>query len=85
MSLNFWVEDGLTYMVMADLEFKRRLAYLFLQDLKDRFGAQIGQNWREAHMFAFNAEFQPYLKCVSSEPRPSGGLSLFARCCLVRR
>ncbi|KAG0003264.1 Vesicle-associated membrane protein [Modicella reniformis] len=36
-------EDGLTYMCMADDSFGRRIPFAFLQDMKERFLQQYGQ------------------------------------------
>lgn len=36
-------EDGITYMCMADDSFGRRIPFIFLQDLKERFLSSYGK------------------------------------------
>lgn len=37
-------EDGITYMCMADDSFGRRIPFIFLQDLKEKFLTTYGKN-----------------------------------------
>ncbi|KAH9184208.1 hypothetical protein AeNC1_013810, partial [Aphanomyces euteiches] len=55
---HYIVQDGITYLCMADNDFKRRVPFQFLDDLKNRFLATYGERGRTAIAFAMNAEFQ---------------------------
>ena len=51
------VEDGITYLCLADEQQKRRIPFLFLQDVKEKFCAQYGDRIKTAISFAMNTEF----------------------------
>ncbi|KDO19185.1 hypothetical protein SPRG_14796 [Saprolegnia parasitica CBS 223.65] len=55
---HYVVKDGITYLCMADNDFKRRVPFQFLDDLKARFLTTYGDRGRTAIAFAMNAEFQ---------------------------
>ncbi|OQR91263.1 vesicle-associated membrane protein [Achlya hypogyna] len=55
---HYVVKDGITYLCMADNDFKRRVPFQFLEDLKKRFLTTYGDRGRTAIAFAMNAEFQ---------------------------
>ncbi|RHY13034.1 hypothetical protein DYB36_011615, partial [Aphanomyces astaci] len=55
---HYVVQDGITYLCMADNDFKRRVPFQFLEDLKNRFLATYGERGQTAIAFAMNAEFQ---------------------------
>lgn len=54
---HYMVEDGLTYLCLADEKQKRRIPFLFLADVKDRFRAAYGDRAKTAIAFAMNTEF----------------------------
>jgi vesicle-associated membrane protein 7 len=54
---HYQVEDGITYLCLADEKQKRRIPFLFLADIKDRFRATYGDRAKTAIAFAMNAEF----------------------------
>ncbi|OQS04380.1 vesicle-associated membrane protein [Thraustotheca clavata] len=55
---HYIVKDGITYLCMADNDFKRRVPFQFLEDMKNRFLTTYGDRGRTAIAFAMNAEFQ---------------------------
>ncbi|ETV95735.1 hypothetical protein H310_10808 [Aphanomyces invadans] len=55
---HYVVDNGITYLCMADNDFKRRVPFQFLEDLKNRFLATYGERGQTAIAFAMNAEFQ---------------------------
>lgn len=58
---HYMVEDGLTYLCLADEKQKRRIPFLFLADIKDRFRAAYGDRAKTAIAFAMNTEFSRVL------------------------
>ena len=54
---HYMVEDGITYLCLADEQQKRRIPFLFLQDIKEKFCAQYGDRIKTAISFAMNTEF----------------------------
>lgn len=51
-------EDQFTFVVMADQEFKLRVAFACLDDIKNAFFEQYSQNQREnAVAYAFQIDF----------------------------
>lgn len=54
---HYMVEDGITYLCLADEQQKRRIPFLFLQDVKEKFCAQYGDRIKTAISFAMNTEF----------------------------
>ena len=55
------VFEGLTYMCMAEEDFGRRVAFSFLEDIKNRFTSAYGDRGRTALAYAFNEEFSRVL------------------------
>lgn len=55
---HYMVEDGITYLCMADEAFLRMIAFRFLEDMKNKFKQSFGDRARTAHAYAFNADFQ---------------------------
>ena len=51
------MERGITYLCLADEKQKRRLPFLFLDDVKTRFAGAYGERAATAIAFAMNAEF----------------------------
>lgn len=58
---HYIVNDGLTFMCMADEAFSRRLAFAFLEDIKGRFHSSFGDRGRVAVAYMMNAEFSKVL------------------------
>jgi len=58
---HYQVTDGITYLCLADEQQKRRLPFLFLGDIKDKFTAQYGDRAKTAIAFAMNTEFSRVL------------------------
>jgi len=56
------VEDGITFLCMADEQFGRRLPFLFLEDIKNQFRASYGDLGRSATAFGMNADFSRVLQ-----------------------
>ncbi|KAJ6241573.1 vesicle-associated membrane protein [Anaeramoeba flamelloides] len=54
--------DGLIYMTMADQNFKRRIAFAFLEDIKQRFLNSYGERGKTALSYGMNSDFSPLLK-----------------------
>lgn len=59
---HYIVESEITYLCMADASFKRRLPFAFLDDIKERFKGQYGEQARSAIAFAMNEEFSRVLQ-----------------------
>ncbi len=61
---NILVDDGITYLCLTDEEDKRkrRVAFAFLEDIKDRFRRDYGDRVHTAVAFAMNTEFQSVLE-----------------------
>jgi vesicle-associated membrane protein 7 len=55
------VEGGFTYLCLTDEQNKRRLPFLFLSDMKERFLATYGERARTAVAFAMQADFSRVL------------------------
>jgi len=55
---HYIVEDGTTYLCMADEGFGRAVPFKFLEDMKTRFKQSFGDRARTAHAYAFNNDFQ---------------------------
>jgi Regulated-SNARE-like domain len=49
---HYLVEDGLTYLALADEQQKRRIPFLFLVDIKERFAAAYGVRAKTAIAYA---------------------------------
>lgn len=59
---HYIVEDGITYLCMADEEFGRRLPFAFLEDIKNRFKATYGDRGKTALAYGMNADFSRVLQ-----------------------
>lgn len=59
---HYIVEDGLTYLCMADQKTRRRVAFAFLEDAKIRFRGQYAQIMHKAPAFTMNTDFGPLLE-----------------------
>lgn len=54
---HYIVQGGITVLCMVDAQLTRRLAFLFLNDIKDRFASIYGDRAQTAIAFAMNTEF----------------------------
>jgi vesicle-associated membrane protein 7 len=54
---HYLVDDGITYLCMAEEAFGRRIPFAFLDDLKNRFKATYGNRGKTALSFAMQADF----------------------------
>jgi len=54
---HYMVKDGLTFLCMADEAFQRRIAFAFLEDIRNRFMANYSSSARRAMAFGMNEEF----------------------------
>mmetsp|Transcript_2202 Transcript_2202/g.6522 ORF Transcript_2202/g.6522 Transcript_2202/m.6522 type:complete len:222 (+) Transcript_2202:136-801(+) len=59
---HYLVQDGITYLCLADSEGKRRVAFTFLEDIRRRFDAAYGGVAHTVQPFELNAEFSPTLE-----------------------
>lgn len=59
---HYIVDEQITYLCMADEEFKRRVPFAFLEDIKSRFLTTYGERAHTAIAFAMNEEFQHVLR-----------------------
>eukprot|EP01112_Ceratiomyxa_fruticulosa_P007955 TRINITY_DN206_c0_g1_i1.p1 TRINITY_DN206_c0_g1~~TRINITY_DN206_c0_g1_i1.p1 ORF type:complete len:255 (+),score=45.25 TRINITY_DN206_c0_g1_i1:206-970(+) len=59
---HYIVEDGMTYLCMADEEFGRRIPFAFLEDVKGRFRSTYGDKGRTAIAYGMNADFSRVLQ-----------------------
>lgn len=59
---HYIVDDGITYLCMADEEFGRRIPFAFLEDIKNRFRATYGDRGKAAHAYAMNTDFSRVLQ-----------------------
>jgi len=54
--------DGLIFLCMTDEQFPRRIAFAFLDDVKNRFLSMYRASYRDAMTFGMNEEFSRVLK-----------------------
>jgi vesicle-associated membrane protein 7 len=54
---HYIVSDGYVYLCMADEDFPRRIAFAFLDDMKQRFASQCGDRAEGATAYSLNNEF----------------------------
>jgi vesicle-associated membrane protein 7 len=69
---HYIVNDGITFLCMADEGFGRMVPFRFLEDLKNKFLTSFGDRARSAHAFAFNADFQGVIRRLmdqANDPR----------------
>lgn len=59
---HYIVDDGITYLCMADEEFGRRIPFAFLEDIKNRFRATYGDRGRTAIAYGMNTDFSRVLQ-----------------------
>jgi len=56
------LDDGITYLCMADEEFGRRIPFAFLEDIKNRFRATYGDRGKTAIAYGMNTDFSRVLQ-----------------------
>lgn len=59
---HYAASDGLIFLCMCDEQFPRRIAFAFLEDIKNRFLSVYKTSYREALPFAMNEEFSRVLQ-----------------------
>ena len=60
---HYIVEDEMTYLCMADEQLKRRIPFLFLESIKDRFISSYGAKQAQSALpFAMNESFASVLQ-----------------------
>jgi len=59
---HYIVDDGITYLCMADEEFGRTLPFSFLDDIKSRFRATYAERGKTALAYSMNADFSRVLQ-----------------------
>jgi vesicle-associated membrane protein 7 len=59
---HYIVDDGITYLCLADEEFGRRIAFAFLEDVRNRFKATYGDRGKTALAYGMNADFSRVLQ-----------------------
>ncbi|EFA80046.1 synaptobrevin domain-containing protein [Heterostelium album PN500] len=59
---HYLVSDSLTYLCMADQEFGRRIPFLFLEDVKNRFKSSYGDKGKTAMAYGMNTDFSRTLE-----------------------
>lgn len=59
---HYMVDDGITYLCLSDDKNKRRVPFLYLADVRDKFCAMYGDRKRTAIAFSMNGEFARILE-----------------------
>eukprot|EP00029_Vermamoeba_vermiformis_P002664 TRINITY_DN1303_c0_g1_i1.p1 TRINITY_DN1303_c0_g1~~TRINITY_DN1303_c0_g1_i1.p1 ORF type:complete len:255 (+),score=65.63 TRINITY_DN1303_c0_g1_i1:18-782(+) len=59
---HYVVEDGITYLCMAEESFGRRIPFAFLEDVKNRFKVTYGARAKSAVAFTMQADFAKTLQ-----------------------
>jgi len=59
---HYYATDGLIFLCMSDEQFPRRIAFAFLEDIKNRFLAVYKTTYKTALSFGMNEEFSRVLK-----------------------
>jgi len=59
---HYVVDDGISYLCLADEEFGRRIPFAFLEDVKNRFKATYGDRGKTALAYGMNADFSRVLQ-----------------------
>ena len=61
-TFHYIVENGITYLCMAAESFGRRIPFAFLQDIKEKFQNQFGDQAQTALAYQMNQHFAPTLQ-----------------------
>jgi vesicle-associated membrane protein 7 len=56
------VQNGFTYLCMADSEFGNRIPFNFLEDIQGRFSQSFGDRAKQALSMSLNSEFKKVLR-----------------------
>ena len=56
------VEDGFTYLCMANSDFGNRIPFRFLEDIENRFTQTFGSRANSALSMSLNSEFKKILR-----------------------
>jgi vesicle-associated membrane protein 7 len=59
---HYYATDGLIFLCMSDDQFPRRIAFAFLEDIKNRFLSMFKNTYRTAMAFGMNEEFSRVLQ-----------------------
>jgi len=59
---HYIVDDGITYLCMADEESGKRIPFAFLEDIKNRFRATYGDRGKTAIAYGMNTDFSRVLQ-----------------------
>jgi len=69
---HYIVEDGITYLCMADEAFGRMVPFRFLDDIKEKFIDTFGDRAKTAIAYSFNPDFQKVIRRLmesANDPR----------------
>eukprot|EP01084_Bolivina_argentea_P183229 316220_1 len=69
---HYIVEDGITFLCMADEGFGRMIPFRFLEDVKNKFIASFGDRAKTAIAYSFNPDFQGVIRRLmeaANDPR----------------
>lgn len=69
---HYIVEDGITYLCMADEAFGRMVPFRFLDDIKEKFIDTFGDRAKTAIAYSFNPDFQGVIRRLmesANDPR----------------
>eukprot|EP00483_Globobulimina_turgida_P000911 UN00912 len=69
---HYIVNDGITYLCMADEGFGRMIPFRFLEDMKNKFVDTFGDRARTAIAYSFNPDFQGVIRRLmeaANDPR----------------
>jgi vesicle-associated membrane protein 7 len=61
---HYVVQEGVTYLAMADKEYLRVHAYAYLAEVQEQFLRTYGDRWKTAIAFSFQADFQRTLNTL---------------------
>jgi len=64
---HYIVDDGITYLCMADEGFGRMIPFRFLEDMKNKFIDTFGDRARTAIAYSFNADFQGVIRRLTEQ------------------
>lgn len=70
---HYVVSNGITYLCMADEEFRRRIPFAFLEDIRSQFVETYGDKTHTAIAYAMNDEFKRVLQQTMRHYNGEGG------------
>jgi len=69
---HYSASDGLIFLCMTDEKFPRRIAFAFLEDIRNRFLSEYRNSWKSAMPFGMNDSFsrvlRPQMRYFSYDP-----------------